>query len=313
MGIDLGGTKIAICIMDSEGNIKDKLILPTQAQDGPKGVIRRIIDGCLILLEREKYALQDITAVGVAAPGPIDFKRGITKKLPNLPGWKDIPLLDIIKDKFKLPVFLENDANAAALAESLYGTGRGVDNLVYITISTGIGAGVIANGSLLRGAQGNAAEIGHMTINFDGPRCGCGNKGCWEAYASGTALARFAREGIASGRKTLITNLSEGQVVKAEHVFSAAKLGDEFARELILKEGFYLGVGLANVVNAYNPSLIALGGGVTGEWDVFYDQMMKVMRERAFEANVDKLKVVKASLGAEAGMIGAAAVALNSI
>jgi len=271
-----------------------------------------MIDGCFTLLERSGLSLNNITAVGVGVPGPIDYKKGMLKHPPNLPGWRDVPLLDILEDKLRLPTFLENDANAAALSENLYGAGRGVDNFVYITISTGIGGGVVINGRLMRGEDDNAAELGHMTINFDGPRCGCGSWGCWEVYASGTALARFAREGIASGRTTLISDLAEGYKVRAEHVFSAAKQGDEFARELIQKEGFYLGVGLANVVNAYNPGLIAMGGGVTCEWDMFYDEMIRVMKERALKANIEKLKVVKALFGAEAGMIGAAAVAFNS-
>ena len=204
---------------------------------------------------------------------------------------------------------LENDANAAALGENLYGAGKGIDNFVYITVSTGIGGGVVLNGRLFKGQDGNAAEIGHMTINFDGPRCGCGNKGCWEAYASGTALARFAREGIDAGEATKIKELAGKENVKAEHVFVAAKKGDKFALELIEKEGFYLGVGLANVINAYNPKRIAIGGGLTHEWDMFYDRMMQVMRERALGASIEGLEVVKAALGKDVGVIGAAAVA----
>lgn len=309
VGIDVGGTKIAACLMDEEGKMSGRATLPTLASEGPEAVIGRIKQSFFEVLKQGQIEQNQVAALGIGMPGPLDTKKGIVKNTPNLPGWIDIPLLQILKSEINLPMVLENDANAAALGENLYGAGKGIDNFVYITVSTGIGGGVVLNGRLFKGQDGNAAEIGHMTINFDGPRCGCGNKGCWEAYASGTALARFAREGIDAGEATKIKELAGKENVKAEHVFVAAKKGDKFALELIEKEGFYLGVGLANVINAYNPKRIAIGGGLTHEWDMFYDRMMQVMRERALGASIEGLEVVKAALGKDVGVIGAAAVA----
>lgn len=309
VGIDVGGTKIAACLMDEEGKMPGRATFPTLASEGPKAVIGRIKQSFFEVLKQGQIEQNQVAALGIGMPGPLDTKKGIVKNTPNLPGWIDIPLLQILKSEINLPMVLENDANAAALGENLYGAGKGIDNFVYITISTGIGGGVVLNGRLFKGQDGNAAEIGHMTINFDGPRCGCGNQGCWEAYASGTALARFAREKIAAGEATKIKELTGEENIKAEHVFAAAKKGDKFALELIEKEGFYLGVGLANVVNAYNPKRIAIGGGLTHEWNMFYDRMMQVMRERALGASIEGLEVVKAALSKDVGVIGAAAVA----
>lgn len=309
VGIDVGGTKIAACLMDEEGKMPGRATFPTLASEGPEAVIGRIKQSFFEVLKQGQIEQNQVAALGIGMPGPLDTKKGIVKNTPNLPGWIDIPLLQILKSEINLPMVLENDANAAALGENLYGAGKGIDNFVYITISTGIGGGVVLNGRLFKGQDGNAAEIGHMTINFDGPRCGCGNQGCWEAYASGTALARFAREKIAAGEATKIKELAGEENIKAEHVFAAAKKGDKFALELIEKEGFYLGVGLANVVNAYNPKRIAIGGGLTHEWNMFYDRMMQVMRERALGASIEGLEVVKAALSKDVGVIGAAAVA----
>jgi glucokinase len=309
VGIDLGGTKIATCLMDEEGCIVKKIILPTLASEGPEAVIGRMKASVYEVMKQAKVDRKSILAVGVGSPGPMDSEKGIIKNPPNLPGWIQIPLKNILWDEFKLPIALENDANAAALGENLYGSGKSAKNFMYITVSTGIGGGVVVNGKLFKGANGNAAEIGHTTINFQGPRCGCGNMGCWEAYASGSALARFAGEGIKNGRKTAITEIACDENIKAEHVFTAAKQGDDYAKELVDREGYYLGVGLANMINSFNPDSIAIGGGVTNEWDLFSDRMLEVMEERALKANFENLKVIKATLGSDVGIMGAAAAA----
>ncbi|MDN5332366.1 MAG: glucokinase [Tepidanaerobacteraceae bacterium] len=306
VGIDLGGTKIATGAVDEEGNLLWRVELPTLAREGPGRVIQRMKESVYGVLQKLGLSLTDIAGIGIGVPGPMDARRGVVKNPPNLPGWDDVPLLSIMQEEFNIKICLENDANAAAMGEYLFGAGRGIENFVYITISTGIGGGVVADGRLLKGDGGNAAEIGHITINFEGPVCGCGNRGCFEAYASGTAMARFAKEGILYGRKTILSNFYQKEEVKAEHIFAAAKEGDEFAMELVEKEGFYLGVGLASVVNAYNPRRIAVGGGLTKAWDMFCPRMIEVMRERALPANVEHLEVVKATLGPDVGIIGAA-------
>lgn len=305
LGIDLGGTKIAACLMKEDGGIWKSITVPTMAEEGAKAVMERI-KGCICELTKHANPTE-IIAAGIVVPGVIDAERRVVKHLPNLPGWEDVPLPEIIQNMLQLPVAMENDANAAALGEYLYGSGRGTDNFMYITISTGIGSGIVLDGKLFRGEWGNAGEIGHITINHEGPKCSCGSYGCWEAYASGTALARFAREGILNGRETIIKDMAPNEI-KAENIFDAAKKGDKFALELVEKEGFYLGAGLANVVNAFNPGLIVIGGGLSNEWEMFYNKMINTMKIRAFKTNTEKLKIVKTSLGSKVGMIGAAAV-----
>ncbi len=309
IGVDFGGTKIATCLMNEKGSVVKQISLPTLASKGPKSVIERIKSSIYEVAKQANINMSSISAIGIGSPGPMDAERGIIKNSPNLPGWVEVPLKDLLLDEFKLPLCVENDANAAALGENLYGSGKGVRNFVYITIGTGIGGGMVVDGELFKGANGNAVEIGHTTINFQGPKCACGNTGCWEVYASGLALARFAKEGIEGGKKTVIRDIAGGGVIRAEHVFAAAKQGDEYALELVHNEGYYLGVGLANVVDAFNPDSIAFGGGLIHEWDLLSSNMIEVMNERALKANKENVKVVKAVLGSNVGVIGAAAIA----
>ncbi len=312
VGIDLGGTKIMICIMDINKKIIQKTILPTQVDKGPDYMANRIRAAISCIAVKAGIKFADICAVGLGAPGPLDFKKGIMINPPNFPGWNGVPLAKLLSDWLDLPIVMENDVNAAALAEGLFGAGIGEDNFVYISIGTGIGGGVIIDGEILRGAGGNAAEVGHLTINFDGPVCGCGNRGCWEAYASGKALARFAQEGLQSGINTMITKLAKDDEITAEHVFNAAKQKDDFASRLVENEGFYLGVGLANILNTFNPKTVAFGGGIAEELDMFYGNMMSVARKRAIETNRNA-RVVKAMLGTNAGVMGAAIIAWQFI
>ncbi|MGB9839434.1 ROK family protein [Thermovenabulum sp.] len=306
LGIDLGGTKIATCIIDNNGNIFAKVEVPTLAKEGPEKVISRMKKSVYDVLSQINLSLNEIAGIGIGVPGPIDVEKGIIQNPPNLPGWKDISLCSIMAREFNTKIIVENDANSAALGEFLFGAGKGVKNFIYITISTGIGAGIFIDGKLFKGIGGNAGEAGHMTINFEGPICECGNSGCWEAYASGTALARFAKEGILSGIKTKIIEKARNEEINAEHVFSAAREGDNFALTLVENEGYYLGVGLANLINIFNPGLIAIGGGLTQCWDMFYSKMMRTVEERSLPTNLKHLEIVKAKLDKDAGAIGSA-------
>ncbi|MGB9679993.1 MAG: ROK family protein [Thermoanaerobacteraceae bacterium] len=309
-GIDLGGTKISTGIINEKGELLNIIKIPTMAEQGPTTVIERIYKSVLMVLEKAKLNISDLKGIGIGSPGPIDAKKGIIIDPPNLPGWNNINIVDILSDYFNLKVKLENDANAAAIAEHLFGAGRKTDNFVYITVSTGIGGGVIIDGKLYNGANSNAAEIGHHTINFEGPRCNCGNYGCFEAYASGTAIAKFAKEGINNGVKTKIIDLSVNNDIKAEHIFEAASLKDKFAEELVNNEAFYLGIGISNIMAFYSPGRIAIGGGLSNQWDMFYDKMMETIRKRALKSNANICEVVKSELGSSVGVIGAAALIL---
>jgi glucokinase len=256
-----------------------------------------------------------VCAVGVATPGPIDAPRGVVTATPNLPGWRDVPLGRMIQEEFGLPTYLENDANAAALAEQRFGAGRGADDMIYVTASTGIGGGFILDGRLYRGATGAAAEVGHMTILPHGPRCGCGNRGCLEALASGAAIAREARERIARGVPTLMAELAEGDLdhISAKMVAQAAEQGDAEAREIIDAAMTYLGVGMANLVNILNPQLLVIGGGLTKMGPRLFDPVRRAVDRQAFSATAFAVEIKRAELGEEVGLLGAAAVAMAAI
>lgn len=306
-GVDLGGTKINTGIMDSNGRIIENIKLPTKAEEGPDAVIERILESIGFVLEKSGIGLKDIRGIGVGSPGPIDAERGIVVKSANLPGWNNVPVVERIKERFPTQVRINNDANAAALGEYKFGSGRGTRNFVYVTVSTGIGGGAIIDGKLYNGANLNAAEIGHTIINFDGPRCNCGSFGCFEAYASGTAIARIACEEIQGGKNTLISSIAGEKPVKAEDVFEAGRKGDELALQIIDREGFYLGIGIANILGFYNPERIAFGGGVSSQLDMFYDKMIETAKSRSLGPSFDACSIVRSELGGDIGLLGAAA------
>lgn len=310
IGVDLGGTKINTGIIDESGKIILSIKVPTLAKEGPYPVIERIKKSIYDVLIEANMKLEDIKGIGIISPGPIDSEKGLVVNPSNLPGWDHIPIVKLLKEEFKLPVMLDNDANAAALAEYMFGSGRGLKNFVYITISTGIGGGIIINGKLYRGTNSNAGEVGHMTINYNGPKCNCGNFGCFETYASGTAIARYAKKAVFDNRTTLIKELAGENEITAQHVFEAAIKEDPVAIELIDEEAFYLGVGISNIIAFANPERIALGGGVSKQWDMFYNRMMETINERALKPMIDVCQIVKSELKDDIGILGAAAIIL---
>jgi glucokinase len=310
-GIDLGGTKINTGIIDSKGEIVSNIIIDTKAQEGQDAVIARMIKSVYDVAASAKVDIKELAGIGIGVPGLIDSWEGLVFEAANLPGWKDVPIVNIFSKEFDIHIKLENDANAAAYGEYLFGSGKGIENFVYMTVSTGIGGGVIIDGNLYSGANSNASEIGHSIIDFNGPRCNCGNYGCFETFASGTALARYAVENIENGRATSINKLSGDGKIKSEHVFAAAKAGDELAIELIDQEAFYLGIGIVNILAFYNPERIAIGGGVSSEWDMLSEKVIKVVQERALKPNMKACNIVKAKLGKNIGLIGAAGLVIG--
>jgi len=251
--------------------------------------------------------------IGIAAAGIIDSDKGRVISSPNLPGWHEVPLRDAIEQRFGIPVHLGNDATLAALGEWRFGLKNGIANLIYITVSTGIGGGIIAGGKLYTGACGVAGEIGHMTIDVNGPKCNCGNIGCWETLASGRALAREAVKQIAEGARTSIIELVNGDISKidAKVVDQAAKQGDELAKELISRLAYYLGIGLVNLVNIFNPELILVGGGVAKMGDLLLQPAIKIVKERAFSTPAATVEIKPALLGDDSGILGAVAFVLE--
>jgi glucokinase len=306
IGVDLGGTQLRAVLIDREGRIYRHERTDTAARSGPVAVIGQIEQ----LIERLTHDLDraEIIGVGVGTPGPLDPADGIVRKAPNLAGWIEVPLKDELIARTGLPVIVGNDANAAALGEWRFGVGVGTRNFVYVTISTGIGGGVIAEGKLLLGKRGLAGEVGHMTIQVDGPLCGCGNHGCWESLASGTALARFATEAVRH-ESSLIAEFAGAEPIKGRHIAAAAEQGDPLAQRLMAREGELIGVGLVNILHLYAPERIALGGGVIKSWALLEPYARRVIQERAMPAYRDT-PVEVATLGDQVGVIGAAALML---
>ncbi|MER9353378.1 ROK family protein [Mesorhizobium sp. M0514] len=307
LAFDLGGTALRGALVESDGRIVAHASAPTLAGAGSEAVIGQIVALAGTLLREHPQA--NVAGIGVGAPGPLDPKAGIVIAPPTLAGWHDVPLIDILGQHFGLPVRLENDANAAALGEWRFGAGRGSGSLVFVTVSTGIGGGVVADGHIYHGRRGLAAEIGHMTITGEGDRCFCGAVGCFEAVASGTALGRRATRLTAPGDGSLLRRLSNDGDVSARHVVEAAKAGDANALDLIEAEAQWLGIGFTNLLHLYSPDLIVVGGGLSNGFDLLVPSIRAVIQQRAMPAYRD-VPVVQAELGDRAGLIGAASLIL---
>jgi len=313
LAIDLGGTKIFAAIISSKGQVIAKERCLTLADEGPQAVINRILSTIDHLLSQRNINSSQLDGISIAA-GAIDYEKGLITSSPHLPDWHDVPLRDIVKEKYKVNTFLMNDADAAALGEHHFGVGQGVNNLILLTVGTGIGGGIIINGRLYSGASGSAGEIGHMVIDVNGPRCSCGNTGCLEALVSGTAVAKEAIKRIRQGERSSLTEIVGGKIedITAEEVSIAARAGDSLASEVILQAATYLGVGLANVVNIFNPEMIIIGGGMAKMGDLLLNPARQVVREKAYQLSAQAVQIVPAQLGDDAGVLGAAVFAFST-
>lgn len=311
LGVDLGGTKILTALVDDLGRVLDRVRIATPA-GGPDAVVAAIVDSVRTVTGRAGIARAAVGGLGVGAPGPMDPATGVVFEPPNLPGWRDVPLAEMLASRLRLRVFVENDANAAALGERWAGAGVGVDDLVYITVSTGIGGGLILGGRLYHGVSGTAGEIGHMVIEPGGPRCNCGRFGCLEALAAGPAITREAREAIRSGAPTTLSQLPD-EALTAETVARAAWDGDPVARQIYARAAAALGVGVTNLVNLLNPAMVIIGGGVARAGELIFAPVRRIVREEAFERPGAAVQIVPAALGDDVGAIGAAAVARLSL
>ncbi|HHU85963.1 MAG: ROK family protein [Pelotomaculaceae bacterium] len=313
-GVDLGGTKIYTVLASSRGEVLAEQKIPTEAEKGPQHVIARILESVEQVRKAAFPASRRLRALTLGAPGPLDTSRGIIHFAPNL-NWHNLPIGEILQEKTGVRVLLDNDANLAALGEHFYGAGRGAENMVFITVSTGVGGGLILGGRLYRGAADGAGEIGHMTVLPDGPRCSCGNRGCLEALASGTAIARKAGELAAcgGGRGILAAAGGDPGKISAVAVAAAAAEGDPGAVAVIEEAAGYLGIGVANLVNLLNPSLVVLGGGVMAAGELIWEGVRREVRARSLAAARQKLRLAPAELGGRAGAMGAVALALQRV
>jgi glucokinase len=304
VAVDLGGTKYIAAVIGPRGKMLSRVYCPTLSHEGHARIIDRLAASIKEAVKEAGFKLRDMAGMGVAAAGIIDINRGLITEAPNLPKWRNIPLRDLLREEFKMPVFVLNDASAAALGEHCLGAGRGLDNLIYMTVSTGIGGGMIINGELYNGTDGSAAEVGHMIIQVDGPLCHCGHYGCLEAMASGTAIARMAEERLRSGWTSILSK--SRRKITAEDVAAAAKKGDVLACQVIDDAAGYLGIGMAGLVNLFNPQMIVVGGGVSALGERLLRPARKSMKQHAFKLPAGTVRVVRSALGADSGLMGAA-------
>lgn len=305
LGIDIGGTKIAAGIVDVKGKVIgfDRILINGDQQTS--NILERISNLIDIVVKKASFQIDQIDGIGIGLPGAVDRENGKIHFLTNLSGWAGFPIKKYFQDYYNAPTFINNDANAAALGEYFFGDYKGIKDMLYITVSTGIGAGIISNGQLINGANGVAGEIGHMILEPNGKECSCGKKGCWETISSGTAIAKEMFNEINMGRKSI---LSEN--IKAEDVFAARELGDQLAIEITDKALDYLGIGIANLVNAINPKKIIIGGGVSKVGSLLFERVNKKVSELAF-GPAKTVKILPSTLGDKEGVIGAATIAIT--
>jgi len=312
LAVDLGGTRLRVAVTDEGFRLSGRQEEATALPEGPEGVVRqigRMMDRSLL---DSGVAHARIRSVAVGSPGPLDAKLGVIHGAPNLTGWTRVPLKRMLEERLDLPVAVVNDANAAALAEHRLGAGRGTRDFVYLTISTGIGGGVIVNGRPLEGASGTAGELGHTTIDRHGPVCKCGNIGCLEALASGTAIGERFQHGLQAGRRSSASNWLGPEAASAADVTRAAQEGDLYALEVFTDAAEALGFGVLNCIHTFNPEVIALGGGVTHAGSLLFDPMMRIVERYAFPIPRGDVRIVPAELGDDVGLAGAACVAVAS-
>lgn len=307
-GIDIGGTNIKFGLFDSTGKILYREQRPTLAEKGPTPLMHLVGN----IGERLLYdaAEEDYTVkwLGVGTPGAVDYRTGkVIGPCPNIEGWQGMEIGKILKERLNMPVWVDNDVNAVALAETRFGAAVGAKSVVCVTVGTGVGGAVIIDGKLWRGATWSAGELGHMSINFDAPIAHAGIPGTIEAYCSSQAILDRTKAKLQMRLSPIFEELLEGDLEKLaiKKLFVAAKKGDEIARGVVNETGTYLGIGLAGIVNLLNPEVVVIGGGVTEGGAGFVEAVFAELRKRAFNSAVEKLRVVRAALGNDAGFIGA--------
>lgn len=313
VGIDIGGTKLATVVADKTGHILGKVRKPTLSEKGPEYAIRLLFDMVREVVSQVDLEQESISAIGVSCGGPLDTKTGIVYSPPNLPGWDALPLKARLESEFQVPVTIENDANASALAEFRFGGGRGYNAVLYMTMSTGIGGGIVIDGQIYRGANDSAGEVGHQILLPNGPRCGCGKQGCLEALCSGPAIARRAQIAIqkleSEKASTAMLPLANGRIedVKSEHVLAAARAGDALALELVEETAYYMGWGIANLVNILNPDIVLLGTIAVAGGDLLLVPIRETVSKLAMARPAEAVNIAPAQLGDALGDLAAVA------
>ncbi len=310
VGIDLGATHLQIVVTDFAAHVLEDVEYPISVTDGPMSCLSQIDQHLSELLARLNLDTKSLTAIGMDVPGPVVIDEGMVSSPPIMPGWDGYPIRSHLEDLWHIPLSIGNDAELGALGEWAYGAGRGENNLAYIKVGTGVGAGLLLDGHIYRGATGTAGEIGHVTIEDNGPLCTCGNYGCLEAMAGGMAIARKAREAIEKGRRTQLSNLAPGKILAVD-VAKAAQRGDLVAQQIITDAGRYLGIAVASLVNIFNPGLVVIGGGVSQLGDLLLEPIRKTVMERSLHSAAKAVRITSSVLGRRASSMGAAVQAIN--
>jgi glucokinase len=302
IAIDIGGTHIRAAAYDPNGSVEPVAHTRAKSLAHTPGVFDRLVSAVETVWQNGQ-----VSAIGIASPGPLDPYSGVILDTPNIPQWKNFPLAPKLSERFGVPVYLDNDANMAGLGEWQFGAGKGHSDLVYITISTGIGGGVISNNQLLQGYRGMGAELGHMLIDPDGPLCGCGQPGHVESFSSGPAIVRYVTEQFTAGQKT---SLHVNPSLTPAQIADAALAGDALAVTAFERAGRYLGMAVANYLAIFDPSILIFGGGVSQVGDLLFKPFEESMRRYVFHPHyLDNLTITKAALGDDAGLLGAFALA----
>ncbi|OIO38283.1 MAG: hypothetical protein AUJ71_03420 [Candidatus Omnitrophica bacterium CG1_02_49_16] len=309
IGVDIGGTSVKLGLVSLEGRVLYRETFLTASAQGSQAMLHLLASRLVGLIRRAKTMRVNVRGIGIGAPGPIDVKRGLVYFFPNIPGWKNTPLRAFLEGRLKLPVWIDNDASVMALAEFRFGAGRKTKNMIALTLGTGVGGGIILDGKLFHGVSYSAAEIGHIVLNENGPRCGCGSRGCIETYVGNGYFARAVKKHLKAGRKGLLNRwvFKDGKELTPLLVWQAAKANDPLALEMWRKTGAHLGTALAGLVNILNPERIVLGGGIAQNNKFLLSAAVRTIKKKAFPIASHSVKVVPAALGVDAGLIGAAA------
>ncbi len=308
IGIDVGGTNVKIALVDDNGKIIYSNSVPTYAKMGYEYTVNNIKQAIKDLMKETNTTPSDIEGIGFDFPGQVDCKTGVVKLAPNIPGWVNVPIAQMIEDEFHIPTRIDNDVRCAALGELKFGAGRGCENFICITVGTGIGSGIVINGKVVRGATNAAGELGHIKLQMNGgPICGCGDTGCLEAFASGPAIVAMAQDYIKGGKSTKFREMAavEGGEITPYMVAKAAEEGDPVAKRIFEIVGEYIGIGLTSVINLLNPERVIIGGGVAESGELLLGPIRKTIKERAMVVAGNAVEIVPAQLGNSAGVIGA--------
>ena len=308
IGIAVGGTNVKIALVDDNGKIIYSNSVPTYAKMGYEYTVNNIKQAIKDLMKETNTTPSDIEGIGFDFPGQVDCKTGVVKLAPNIPGWVNVPIAQMIEDEFHIPTRIDNDVRCAALGELKFGAGRGCENFICITVGTGIGSGIVINGKVVRGATNAAGELGHIKLQMNGgPICGCGDTGCLEAFASGPAIVAMAQEYIKGGKSTKFREMAavEGGEITPYMVAKAAEEGDPVAKRIFEIVGEYIGIGLTSVINLLNPERVIIGGGVAESGELLLGPIRKTIKERAMVVAGNAVEIVPAQLGNSAGVIGA--------